>query len=77
MEASVVNMRHRMKEIMKALERNEEVKVLYHGKLKGIIKPIQDNTGESVTKHQFFGMLRGEPESVEETLQGLRGMRYR
>ena len=39
MQASILDLRYRMKEILQALERNETVEILYHGKRKGIIIP--------------------------------------
>lgn len=35
MQASILDLRYRMKEILQALERNETVEILYHGKRKG------------------------------------------
>lgn len=32
MQASIVDLRYRMNDILKALARNEEVEILYHGK---------------------------------------------
>ena len=39
MKASVVDLRYKMNDILKALDRNETVSVLYHGKMKGVIIP--------------------------------------
>ena len=39
MEASVVDLRYKMKDVLEALERRETVRILYHGKLKGTIIP--------------------------------------
>ena len=40
MKATVVDLRYRMKEVLKALDRNEDVKILYHGKTKGVISAL-------------------------------------
>ena len=32
MKATIVDLRYRMKDILRALERNEDVSILYHGK---------------------------------------------
>ena len=39
MKASVVDLRYRMKDVLKALRRRESVEILYHGKTAGIILP--------------------------------------
>lgn len=39
MRASVVDLRYRMKDVLRALDRNEEVTVTYRGKVKGVIVP--------------------------------------
>jgi len=41
MKASIVDLRYKMNEVIKALERNETVTVLYHGKEKGVITPVK------------------------------------
>jgi hypothetical protein len=77
MNASVVDLRYRMKDILKALDRNEKVTILYHGKKKGIITPITSSTDKSIFQHPFFGMTAGDPEqSVETILDELRDIRY-
>lgn len=35
MKASILDLRYNMKSVLKALERNEEIEILYHGKVKG------------------------------------------
>ena len=37
MKATIVDLRYRMNDILKALERNEDVNILYHGKTKGVL----------------------------------------
>ncbi len=76
MEATVVDLRYRMKEVLKALERNEEVSILYHGKIKGTIRSVQNHNHMRVRDHAFFDMDVGE-RSVDEEMEELRGMRYR
>jgi len=51
MKASVVDLRYKMNDILKALERNEEVTVLYHGKVKGVIVPAKNEEYESMVNH--------------------------
>ena len=76
MKATIVDLRYRMKEVLKALERNEEVDILYHGKLKGTIRPARRKAGRKVCDHPFFNMSPGR-RSVQEEMEELRGGRYR
>lgn len=76
MEASVVDLRYKTKEVLRALDRNEEVRILYRGKTKGRIIP--DRGGNEKVKaesHVFFGSSKVE-ESVEEVMERLRGGRH-
>lgn len=76
MEASILDLRYKMKSILEALDRNETVKILYHGKLKGLISPTQRSSKMKVKQHPFFGMLKSEKKTVDEILDDLRGGRY-
>ena len=40
MEASVVDLRYKMKDVLAALERREEIRIMYHGRVKGTIIPV-------------------------------------
>ncbi len=76
MKATIVDLRYKMKDVLKALDRNEEVGILYHGKIKGTIKPVRKITTLRVVEHPFFGMARSS-RSVDEEMSKLRGGRYR
>ena len=76
MKATVVDLRYRMNEVLKALDRNEPVSVLYHGKVKGVITPAGNVCGNRVTTHPFFNM-RAASASVDKVMSDLRGGRYR
>lgn len=76
MKASIVDLRYRMNEVLKALERSEEVSVLYHGKLKGIIKSAARSSLGKVTDHPFFNMKKTK-RSVDREMARLRRSRYR
>ena len=76
MKASVVDLRYKMNEVLKALARNEKVKILYHGKVKGIINPIRNEGDKKVQDHPFFGMSKDIKISVSEEMNKLRGPRY-
>ncbi len=75
MKASVVDLRYRMNEILKAIDRNEEVTILYHGKVKGIIKPNLSGGRRRISDHPFFNMFPSK-EAVREVMADLRGDRY-
>lgn len=60
MQASVVDLRHNMKEILRALDRNAEVTILYHGRHRGRLVPA-DEPQECRPKAEddpAFGMWR-------------------
>ena len=76
MEASIVDLRYKTSEILKALERNESVTVKYHGKIKGIIEPAKKTISLKVKEHPFFAMYKESENSVLEELENLRSPRY-
>lgn len=78
MKATIVDLRYRMNDILKALARNEDVSILYHGKVKGIIKAVTGKKKKKkITDHPFFGMLKDDKRSVDDVMDELRGGRYR
>lgn len=72
MKASIVDLRYKTKEVLKALERNESVTVLYHGKVKGVITPVRDKSVAKVKDSAFFGMHKRPERTVYEELENLR-----
>ncbi|MBM4330416.1 MAG: type II toxin-antitoxin system Phd/YefM family antitoxin [Deltaproteobacteria bacterium] len=76
MKASIVDLRYRMNEILKAIDRNEEVTILYHGKVKGVIKPKISGSSRRISDHPFFNMVPSK-RKVQEVIADLRGDRYR
>ena len=76
MKASIVDLRYKTNDILKALDRNESVSVLYHGKIKGVIKPAREKTVSKITDHPFFGMNKNSDETVLEELANLRKPRH-
>ena len=77
MQATVVDLRYHMNDVLKALDRNEEVRILYHGKLKGVIHPVAKKSIKKVATHPLFGMEAEAKTSVNEVMTTLRGGRYR
>lgn len=74
MEATVVDLRYHMNDVLKALDRNEDVDILYRGKTKGVIVAKVERTADKVADHPFFNM-RGSNRSVEAEMESLRGGR--
>lgn len=78
MRASIVDLRYKMKDVLKALDKKERVTVLYRGKVKGIIVPVaQHRAAIRVQEHPFFGMHASARQTVNETMETLRGGRCR
>ena len=82
MKASVVELRYKMKEILQALRRHENVDILYHGKVAGTIVPPKNSKSKKRMKaqeHSLFGMQRDayKDKSVDQIMDTLRGGRYR
>jgi antitoxin (DNA-binding transcriptional repressor) of toxin-antitoxin stability system len=75
-EASIVDLRYRMKDVLRALERNEEVTVLYRGRKKGVIVPEKTTLKAKVAEHPFFGMAGDNERSVARHMDALRSSRY-
>lgn len=75
MKATVVQLRYRMRDVLKALSRGEQVSVLYHGQVKGIITPALTRPNTRVSEQPFFGMVRRGP-SVDAVMDALRGGRH-
>jgi antitoxin (DNA-binding transcriptional repressor) of toxin-antitoxin stability system len=81
MEATVMDLRRRMKSILRALDRNEPVTLLYRGKKKAVIQPIVEKqiSLKSVTDQEAFGMWkdRKDMSNVNQYVRKLRRGRYR
>ena len=80
MEASILDLRYNMHTVLKALDRLETVKILYHNKLKGFLVPFigkpQKTKKAKVRDHPFFGINKKEKISVHQTVRNLRKPRY-
>lgn len=75
MNASVIDLRYKMNDVLKALDRNEDVTILYHGKVKGVISSRDHTKSKKIIEHAFFNMNKTD-ESVEEQMTQLRGGRF-
>lgn len=79
MEASILDLRYKMNDVLKALDRNETVKIFYRGKLKGELQPANTTIHKKplkVADQPFFGMHKTADESVEDTMKKLRKGRF-
>jgi len=76
MKATVVDLRYRMNEILKALDRREIITLLYHGKVKGTLVPSENAQLTSVATHPFFNMAEKKSKTVARQLDELRGSRF-
>jgi antitoxin (DNA-binding transcriptional repressor) of toxin-antitoxin stability system len=77
MNASIGDLRYRMKSVLRALARGERVTILYRGKAKGILVPVETMPRGRVIKHPFFGMKAADTRSVTAEMAALRGGRFR
>lgn len=75
MKASIVDLRYKMNDVLKALDRKEEVTILYRGKVKGRIVPETGKSEKKVRDHIFYGMNANKKQSVLEELKQLRESR--
>ncbi len=77
MKATVVDLRYKMNDVLKALDRNEKVTVLYRGKVKGVLIPSGQKKRMKITDHPFFGMSsQAREKSVLDEMADLRKGRY-
>ena len=75
MKASIVDLRYRMKEVLRAIERGEPVTVLYRGKEKATIVPINaKKTKRDVADHPFWGMWK-DREDMKDPADWVRRLR--
>lgn len=72
MKATVVDLRYKMNNVLKALERNESVTISHRGSIKGTIIPAHRKTEQKVKDHPFFGSASDDDTSVDEIINQLR-----
>ncbi|MEE4293464.1 MAG: hypothetical protein V2I79_05770 [Xanthomonadales bacterium] len=76
MKATIVDLRYKTRDILQALERNESVTILYHGKVKGVIMPAGRSPTGDVRDHPLFGLRGDETGSVQDEIDQLRKPRH-
>jgi hypothetical protein len=77
MEASVLDLRYKMRDVLSALNRREKVHIKYHGKSKGEIVPWRSGEKRKSSEHPLFGMLKHGKEEPAEIVATMRRSRYR
>ena len=76
MKATIVDLRYKMNDVLRALDRNEKVTVLYRGKVKGVLVPAGEKTAMRIKDHPLFGISREDQKAVSDELNDLRKGRY-
>ncbi len=77
MKATIVDLRYKMNDVLKALDRNEKVTVLYRGKVKGVLVPAVQKQKMGMIDHPFIGMSSEDSKkSVLDEVNDLRKSRY-
>jgi prevent-host-death family protein len=78
MIATIADLRYRMKDVLSAVERGESVTVLYRGKPKARILPIDRKPrGATLAEAEVFGMLKGREDlrDVPDYIRKVRAIR--
>jgi antitoxin (DNA-binding transcriptional repressor) of toxin-antitoxin stability system len=72
MQASILDLRRRMPEVLRALDRNERVTIFYRGKERAVLVPSRSvvaKTAKSKTAHHpAFGMWADRQDLTDVTL---------
>lgn len=76
MEASILDLRRRMADVLHALDRNESVTISYRGHRKAVLVPASPPAGErrSVAKLAGFGMWK-DRECLRDVAAHVRNLR--
>jgi hypothetical protein len=76
MEASILDLRRRMRDVLRALARMEPVTILYRGRKRGVIYPAGAEPGHAAkaSEHPVFAMWkdREDMKDVEQTVRDIR-----
>jgi hypothetical protein len=77
MDASILDLRYKMRNVLSALNRREKIRILYHGKVKGEIIPVNNQSPMKTSLHPMFGMLKGGKENPDDVVSKMRRRRCR
>jgi antitoxin (DNA-binding transcriptional repressor) of toxin-antitoxin stability system len=58
MEASILDLRYRMKDVLRAIDRGEAVTVLYRGKPRAMLSPLSKGKLPKISSLPGFGMWK-------------------
>ena len=76
MDASILDLRYKMRNVLDALNRREKVRILYHGKVQGEMIPFKGKNDAKTINHPLFGMLKREKGKPEDIVSQMRRSRY-
>ena len=77
MKASIVDLRYRMKDVLRAVDRGEPVTVLYRGKEKATIVPAKARKAKiEIADHPFWGLWK-DREDMKDPAEWVRKLRSR
>jgi prevent-host-death family protein len=79
MKATILDLRYRTKDVLKAVERGETITVLHRGKEKARIVPVRSlRTGAKVRASEAFGMWKDRKDlnNVPKFVRKLRQSRF-
>jgi len=76
MKATTLDLRYKMKDILRAIDRGETVTVLYRGKEKARLVPIESKTEKELkpSDHPAFGMWK-DREDMKDPVAYIRKLR--
>ena len=76
MKATVLDLRRRMSDVMKALDHNESVTILYRSKEKTVLSPVNylNHSHRSMEDHPAFGMW-SDRNNIEDAHDYIRKLR--
>jgi antitoxin (DNA-binding transcriptional repressor) of toxin-antitoxin stability system len=79
MKATILDLRYRMKDVLRAIDRGETVTVLHRGKEKARILPITAKKKATVADHPAFGMWADRKDMADPAayVRKIRQPRYR
>ena len=79
MKATIVDLRYRMKDVLRAIDRGETVTVLYHGKEKARLVPVEGKqTAVRTEDTPMFGMWKDREDMADPVayIRKLRDARF-
>jgi antitoxin (DNA-binding transcriptional repressor) of toxin-antitoxin stability system len=79
MKATILDLRYRTRDVLKAVERGQTVSVLYRGREKALLTPLPQSIERKASADPAFGVWknRGDMRDVSTVVRELRQGRYR